>query len=96
MILGLIQFIDLLLDIVIWIVIAQIVVSWLLAFGILNMSNRFVAQIANALYQITDPVLRPIRRVLPSFSGLDLSPIVLFLAIWFVRLVILAPIARAL
>ena len=75
-------------------VIAQIIVSWLLAFNILNMSNQFVAMVANALYQITDPLLRPIRRLLPNFGGLDISPIVLFLAIYFIRLVILYPLMR--
>lgn len=94
MLLGLLQFIDLVLNLVIFIIIAQVIVSWLLAFNILNMSNRFVANLANALYQITEPVLRPIRSVLPNFGGLDLSPIVLFLAIYFIRLVILYPLMR--
>jgi len=91
MLLGLLQFIDLVLGMIIWIIIAQVIVSWLLAFNILNMSNRFVAMVANALYQITDPLLRPIRRLVPSFGGLDISPIILFLAIYFIRLVILYP-----
>ncbi len=91
MLLGLLQFIDLVLGTIIWIIIAQVIVSWLLAFNILNMSNRFVAMVANALYQITDPLLRPIRRLVPSFGGLDISPIILFLAIYFIRLVILYP-----
>ena len=94
MLFGLLQFIDVVLGVVIFIMIAQIIVSWLLAFNILNMSNQFVAMVANALYQITDPLLRPIRRLLPNFSGLDISPIVLFLAIYFIRLVILYPLMR--
>src|SRR5690606_23894181 len=91
---GLLQFIDLVLNVVIFIIIAQVIVSWLLAFNILNMSNQFVATIANALYQITDPLLRPLRAFIPSFGGLDISPIVLFLAIYFIRLVILYPLMR--
>lgn len=91
MLFGLLQFIDLILGIIIMIIIAQVIVSWLLVFNILNMSNRFVAMVANALSQITDPLLRPIRRVVPSFGGLDISPILLFLAIYFIRLVILYP-----
>ncbi len=94
MLFGLLQFIDVVLGVVIFIMIAQIIVSWLLAFNILNMSNQFVAMVANALYQITDPLLRPIRRLLPNFGGLDISPIVLFLAIYFIRLVILYPLMR--
>ncbi len=91
MLLGFLQFIDFVLGIVIFFIIAQVIVSWLLAFNILNMSNQFVAMIANALYQITDPILRPFRRIVPNFNGLDISPILLFLAIYFIRLVILYP-----
>ena len=94
MLLGLLQFVDILLDLLIWVMIAQIIISWLLAFNILNMSNRFVNVVANALWQLTDPLLKPIRRFLPNVGGLDLSPIVLFLAIYFVRLVILYPFMR--
>lgn len=94
MVLGLLQFIDLVLNVVIFIIIGQVIVSWLLAFNILNMSNQFVATIANALYQITEPLLRPIRSVVPNFGGLDISPIILFLAIYFIRLVILYPLIR--
>lgn len=94
MLFGLLQFVDVVLSLVIFIMIAQVIVSWLLAFNILNMSNQFVAMVANALYQITDPLLRPIRRLLPNFGGLDISPIILFLAIYFIRLVILYPLMR--
>ncbi|GGA37137.1 YggT family protein [Pelagibacterium lentulum] len=91
MLYGLLQFIDVVLNLIIIIIVAQVIVSWLLAFNILNMSNQFVAMVANALHQITDPLLRPIRRLVPSFGGLDISPILLFLAIYFIRLVILYP-----
>lgn len=95
MLLGLLQFIDLVLSLVIWIIIAQVIISWLLAFNILNMSNKFVATVANALYQITEPVLGPLRKIIPQFGGLDISPIILFLAIYFVRLVILYPLMNS-
>lgn len=91
MLFGLLQFIDLVLQLIIYIIVAQVIISWLLAFNILNMSNRFVATIANALFQITEPVLGPLRRIVPQFGGLDISPILLFLAIYFIRLVILYP-----
>ena len=94
MLFGLLQFIDVVLSLVIFIMIAQVIVSWLLAFDILNMSNQFVATIANALWQLTNPLLAPIRRMLPNFGGLDISPIILFLAIYFIRLVILYPLMR--
>ena len=94
MVFGLLQFIDLVLNVVIFIIIGQVIVSWLLAFNILNMSNQFVATIANALYQITEPLLRPIRSVVPNFGGIDISPIILFLAIYFIRLVVLYPLMR--
>ncbi|AEQ53235.1 YggT family protein [Pelagibacterium halotolerans] len=94
MLFGLLQFVDVVLSLVIFIMIAQVIVSWLLAFNILNMSNQFVATIANALWQLTNPLLAPIRRLLPNFGGLDISPIVLFLAIYFIRLVILYPLMR--
>eukprot|EP00873_Tetraselmis_striata_P031837 jgi/Tetstr1/452101/TSEL_039137.t1 len=94
MLFGLLQFIDVVLNLIIFIIIAQVIVSWLLAFNILNMSNQFVATIANMLWQLTNPLLAPIRRLLPNFGGLDISPIVLFLAIYFIRLVILYPLMR--
>lgn len=95
MLLGLLQFIDVLLDLVTWVIIAQIILSWLLAFNILNMSNKFVASVARVLNQLTEPVLAPLRRILPNFGGLDITPILLFLAIYFIRLVILYPAMRS-
>ncbi|HCO55506.1 MAG TPA: hypothetical protein DIT93_10870 [Pelagibacterium sp.] len=94
MLFGLLQFVDVVLGLVIFIMIAQVIMSWLLAFNILNMSNQFVATVANLLWQLTNPLLAPIRRFVPSFGGLDISPIVLFLAIYFIRLVILYPLMR--
>jgi len=65
-----------------WVLIAMIIMSWLIAFNIVNTRNQFVDQIWRALTGLTDPVLRPIRRMLPRFSGIDISPIILFLVIY--------------
>lgn len=73
------------LDIYKWILIASIVVSWLIAFGIINMQNPYARQANHALRRLTEPVLAPIRRVLPDLGGLDFSPIVAFVAIMFVE-----------
>jgi YggT family protein len=63
----------------------MIIASWLIAFNIVNTRNEFVNQVWRILNQLTEPVLRPIRRVMPKFSGLDLSPIVLFIIIFFIQ-----------
>lgn len=68
-----------------WIMLATIIVSWLTAFNIINYSNPTVRQITSVLYTLTEPVLAPIRRILPSISGLDFSPIVVFLIIMFLE-----------
>lgn len=80
--------IDLALQIYIWIVIAMAIFSWLVAFNVVNTRNHAVAVIGDFLYRITDPVLRPIRKRLPDMGGIDISPIVLFLIIVFIRYVI--------
>jgi len=72
-----------------WVVIAMIIMSWLIAFNVVNTRNEFVNQVWRVLNALTEPVLRPIRRVLPNFSGLDLSPLVLFLIIIFIQQVII-------
>lgn len=66
-----------LIDIYIWVVIAAIIVSWLTAFNVINTSNQIVYMIANFLYRATEPVLAPIRRRLPDFGGLDVTPVIL-------------------
>jgi len=71
------------LDLYIWLLIAAAVLSWLVAFNVVNVRNQFVAMIGDFLYRITEPFLRPIRNALPSFGGLDISPVVLILIIIF-------------
>jgi YggT family protein len=80
--------IDLALQLYIWIVIAMAIFSWLVAFNVVNTRNHAVAVIGDFLYRITDPVLRPIRNMLPSMGGIDISPVILFLIIVFIRYVI--------
>lgn len=72
-----------------WIVIASAVFSWLFAFNVVNPRNQFVGAIGNALYRLTEPALRPIRNVLPDMGGLDLSPLVLLLLLFFARVLII-------
>jgi YggT family protein len=74
-----------LLDIYKWIVIAAVVVSWLIAFNVVNMYNQVVRSIVRFLDAVTEPVFRLVRRFLPAIGGIDLSPIVVFIAIWFVE-----------
>ena len=84
----LIGFIVLVIDLYIWVVIASAILSWLVAFNVVNTNNRFVLSIADMLYRLTEPALRPIRRFMPNFGGLDVSPIILLLVIFFVERVI--------
>jgi len=72
-------------QIYIWLLIAQAVLSWFVAFGIVNRYNRVVATIGDFLWRITEPLLRPIRRVLPDLGGIDISPVILILLLWFLR-----------
>ena len=71
-----------------WMIIATAVLSWLIAFNVINMRNDFVRSVCQGLYRITEPVMRPLRRVLPYMGGVDLSPIVVLLAIMFIEKVI--------
>jgi YggT family protein len=80
--------IDLALQLYIWIVIAMAIFSWLVAFNVVNTRNQVVAMVGDFLYRVTDPVLRPIRNMLPNLGGIDISPVILFLIIVFIRYVI--------
>jgi len=73
------------LDFYIWALIVGAVLSWLVAFNIINSHNRFVRMVGEFLFNITEPLLRPIRRVLPAMGGLDLSPLILIFLIMFVQ-----------
>ena len=69
-----------------YVVIANVVISWLIAFNILNTNNRFVYSILELTYRLTDPFLNRIRRFLPNLGSLDISPIILLLLIWFIEM----------
>lgn len=75
----------LLLDALFYIVIANVILSWLFAFGIMNTYNRFVNTVADILYKITEPLLSPIRERLPALGGIDFSPFILILGIIFLQ-----------
>ena len=77
------------LDLYIWLLIASAILSWLIAFNVVNTRNQFVAGIAEFLYRITEPALRPIRQRLPNLGGLDISPIVLILLIMLIQRIII-------
>ena len=85
----LIGFIVLVIDLYIWVVIAGAILSWLIAFNVVNTHNRFVYQVADMLYRVTEPALRPIRRFIPNLGGIDISPVILILFLIFLRDVVL-------
>ena len=85
----LIGFIVLVIDLYIWVVIAGAILSWLIAFNVVNTQNRFVSSVADMLYRVTEPALRPIRSVIPNLGGLDISPVILILFLIFIRDVVL-------
>ncbi|SDT26623.1 YggT family protein [Bradyrhizobium canariense] len=76
------------LDLYVWLLIASAILSWLIAFNVVNTRNQFVAAVAEFLYRITEPLLAPIRSFMPNLGGLDISPIILILIIMFIQKVI--------
>lgn len=88
MLLAFIGVIDLLLRVVSYIIIAQAILSWLVVFNVINMQSDFVRNFLGALDRITEPLYRPIRRILPDFGGLDFSPLVVLLLILVLRMLL--------
>lgn len=88
MIFALYDIIDMILQLLVWIIIIQVILSWLVAFNVINTHSNFVRTVVEVLERITAPFYRPIRKILPDFGGIDLSPIVLILAIQIVRKVV--------
>jgi YggT family protein len=82
---ALLNLISTVITIFIWLLIAQAVLSWLLAFGVVNRYNRVVTSASDFLWRITEPALRPIRSVLPDLGGIDISPVILILILYFLR-----------
>jgi YggT family protein len=93
MLLALFQIVDVLLQVLMWIIIIQAILSWLVAFNVINTHNDFVRSFLNALDRLTRPLYRPIRRLLPDFGGIDFSPIVVILLIYVIR-ILLSGLAR--
>jgi len=93
--LALIQTIVLAIDIYWWLIIASAIFSWLFAFNVINSRNQFVAMVGDFLFRVTEPALRPIRRLLPDLGGIDISPIILLLILFFIRQFIVLTIAPA-
>jgi len=77
--------IDSVINIYIWLIIINVILSWLVAFNVLNTQNRFVFAVLNATHQLTDPVLNKIRKFIPNLGSIDISPIVLILLLFFIR-----------
>lgn len=82
---ALLQTLSMLLSLVWWVFLIMIIMSWLISFNVINTRNQFVASVWRILNQITEPILRPIRRIVPSVGGLDLSPIIVFVIIFFLQ-----------
>ena len=87
--LAVLQVVLLVLDILWWLIVASAILSWLYAFNIVNAGNQFVDSVGSFLYRMTEPIYRPIRRRLPNFGGIDLSPLVVLLAIFFLQQLII-------
>jgi YggT family protein len=85
----LIEFIVYVIQLYIWVVIASAILSWLIAFNVVNTQNRFVYSVADMLYRVTEPALRPIRSILPNLGGIDISPVILILILMFIVNVVL-------
>jgi YggT family protein len=85
---ALFEVIDIALSWYLWLVVAAVIVSWLVAFNVINTRNQFVSMVGEFLYRITEPALRPIRNALPNLGGIDISPVILFLIIIFIQRVI--------
>ena len=77
--------IDTLVTLIVWILIFQVIMSWLIAFNIVNTHNRFVWQIYYALHKLTNPLLSPIQQILPNLGGIDISPVILIIVLHFAR-----------
>lgn len=72
----------------VYVLIASAVLSWLVAFNVVNIRNPIVAQIGEVLYRLTEPALRPIRRIMPNLGGVDISPVILILGLFFIRMLV--------
>jgi YggT family protein len=88
MLFSVFQVLDLLLQVLTWIIILQAVLSWLVAFNVINTHSDFVRSLLSALDRLTEPLYRPIRRILPDFGGIDFSPLVVLLLVYVARILL--------
>jgi YggT family protein len=93
--LAVLQIVQLLLNLLWWVIVIQAILSWLIAFNIINTYNDFVRSVWNALQRVTEPLYRPIRRILPDFGALDLSPLIVLLLIYILSSIVLPNIAAS-
>jgi YggT family protein len=82
---AILEIILLILDLYVWLLIASAILSWLIAFNVVNTRNQLVSGVGEFLYRITEPLLAPIRSVMPNLGGLDISPIILILIIYLIQ-----------
>jgi len=85
MLYALFSIVDMILQLLVWIIIIQVILSWLVAFNVIKLQSNFVRTIVETLDRVTTPLYRPIRKMMPDFGGIDFSPIVLILAIQILR-----------
>jgi YggT family protein len=85
MLYALFSIVDMILQLLVWIIIIQVILSWLVAFNVINLQSNFIRTIVDTLDRVTTPLYRPIRKLMPDFGGIDFSPIVLILAIQILR-----------
>jgi len=88
MLLSLFTVLDFLLQVLMWVIIIQAILSWLVVFNVINTHSQFVRSLLNALDRMTAPLYRPIRKILPDFGGLDFSPVVVLLLIYVLRILL--------
>ena len=88
MLIAFFNIIDMLLQVLTWIIIIQAILSWLVAFNVINTHSDFVRNVLYALDRLTEPLYRPLRRILPDFGGIDFSPLVVLLIIYALRILL--------
>lgn len=93
--LSLLNLIDTIINLYIWIIIIGAILSWLVAFNVVNTHNRFVYTVMDFIYRLTEPALRPIRRFMPNLGGIDISPVILILGLIFLRNLLFEIFARS-
>ena len=82
-----------LIDLYTWVVIAAVILSWLIAFNVINPYNQFVRSLWQAIQAVTEPVIRPIRRMMPDLGGIDISPVILLVGLYLFKLFLLTVVA---